>query len=48
MILALLLPLACLIGFGSLAIGGRATRIGVIAAAILAGVVVVLVLVGAA
>ena len=38
--LTLLLPLAVLIGFGGLAFGGRVGQIGVIVAAILAGVYV--------
>ena len=45
MLLALLLPLAVLIGFLGLAIGGRIAQVAVIAAAVLAGVDVVYLLV---
>jgi hypothetical protein len=44
-LVTLLLPLAVLIGFAGIAIGGRVSRSAVIVAAILAGVVVLLILV---
>jgi len=47
MLLALLLPLAVLIGFAGLAIGGRIAQAAVIVAAILAGVDVLYLLIHA-